>query len=217
MRKFATIGAAVFLAGALVSVALADSSPTPAVPFVMPYGKKDVSLVPSGIYTLDTNHVGIIARVSHLDFSISIFRFDRANATLEWNRDAPEKSKLKASVETGSIATNVAGFAAQLSGPQYLNAAAYPQATYVSTAFHQTDATHGTVDGDFTLLGKTKRVTFDVTLIGAGPGFAGGPVMGHVIGIEAKTAINPQDYGLPPLFKAPIEIVIDTEFDKKPS
>jgi polyisoprenoid-binding protein YceI len=194
----------------------AEVSTVPAVPMVIPHGQKDVSLVPSGTYSLDPNHVGVIARVSHLGFSFSIFRFGRAAATLVWDHDRPEHSKLSATVQTSSIATNVEGFAAQLTGDKYLNSAKWPEAQFVSTVFHQVDATHGTVDGKFTLMGKMRPVTFDVALVGAGPGFAGGPVMGHVIGIHAETGITPTDYGLSPLFKDPIAIVIDTEFDKKP-
>jgi len=213
-RRLAAAGAGLLLAGAVALAASAETA-TPATPFVIPHGQKDIGLVPSGTYTLDPNHVGVIVRVSHVGFSLSVFRFDRASATLEWNHDAPTKSKLKASVEVGSITTNVAGFAAQLAGDKYLNASKYPAATFVSSAFHQLDATHGKVDGEFTLMGRTKPVTFDVTLIGAGPGFAGGPVIGHVIGVEASTTINPQDYGLPAIFAEPIAIIIDTEFDKK--
>jgi polyisoprenoid-binding protein YceI len=66
-----------------------------------------------------------------------------------------------------------------------------------------------------TMMGKTFPVTFDVTLVGAGPGFAGGPVMGHVIGIHAETDLDPKAIGLPPIFSVPIPIAIDTEFDKK--
>src|SRR5437764_799172 len=79
------------------------------------------------------------------------------------------------------------------------------------------DAAHGQVDGQFTLMGKTRPVTFDVSLVGAGKGFAGGPVMGHVIGIHAETSINPPDYGLPAIFFSdPITLTIDTEFDHVP-
>lgn len=177
---------------------------------------KDIALVPSGRYTLDPNHLGIIVKVSHLGFSFSIFRFERAHAILDWNHDAPEKSQLNAVVEAGSIATNVVGFAAELAGDKYLNAAKYPDATFVSTAFHRRDATHGSVEGTFSLMGHSKPLTFEATLVGAGPGFAGGPVLGHVIGIEATTTVNPRDYGLPAIFSEPIEIAIETEFDHKP-
>jgi polyisoprenoid-binding protein YceI len=84
----------------------------------------------------------------------------------------------------------------------------------VSTAFVQKDATHGTVRGNFTLRGKTVPVTFAVTLVGAGPGFAGSMEMGHVIGMHAETNINPKDFGFPAMFDQPIGIVIDTEFDR---
>ena len=135
---------------------------------------------------------------------MSVFRFGKVAATLDWNPNDIAKSKLTATVDTNSIETNVPGFAEELQGDQYLKSAKFPKATFVSTAFRQTDAQHGKVDGSFTLMGKTMPVTFDVSLVGAGPGFAGGPVMGHVIGIHAEGNINPQDYGMSPFFKLPI-------------
>jgi polyisoprenoid-binding protein YceI len=184
-------------------------------PAYIPLGQKDVTLATAGIYTLDPNHVSVEARVSHIGFSISIFRFGKAEATLQWDPKAIAKSKLDATVETSSLITNVAGFAEELQGGKYLNAAKYPQATFVSTAFRRKDAMHGKVDGRLTLMGKTLPVTFDVTLVGAGPGFAGGPQMGHVIGIHAETAVDPHKLGLPAILSTPIAIVIDTEFDNK--
>ncbi|HEX4302197.1 MAG TPA: YceI family protein [Rhizomicrobium sp.] len=205
----------ILLAGAALAFAATSAFAADPAPMVIPHGGKDVSTAIAGDYTLDSNHVGLIARVSHLGFSISIFRFEKVTAKLTWDPKAIDKSQLSATVETASIASNVPGFAAELAGPKYLNAGQFPQATFVSTAFHKTDATHGTVSGTFTLKGKTKPLTFDVTLVGAGPGFAGGPVMGHVIGIHAEGAINPQDYDMGPFFKDPIQLVIDTEFDNK--
>lgn len=209
-----------FLAGAAVAAltivtqipAVAD--PAPKAPMVIPMGQHDYKLATAGTYTLDPNHIGLIARVSHLGFSISIFRFGKVAATLNWNPADVSKSKLSATVQTASIESNVPGFPEELQGDQYLKSAKFPEATFVSTAFRQTDSQHGKVDGKFTLMGKTVPLTFDVTLVGAGPGFAGGPVMGHVIGIHAESAINPQDFGMSPFFKTPIQLVIDTEFDK---
>ncbi len=211
IRKFAPLLGAI-LAACVVCGAHAADAPAPAT---IPHGTADPGKAGAGTYTLDPNHAGVVARVSHLGFSVSIFRFDKVDGTLEWDPAAVAKSKLTATVETGSIATNVPGFAAQLSGHDYLDAAAFPQATFVSTAFHQSDATHGKVDGKFTLKGKTVPLTFDVTLVGAGPGFAGAPVMGHVIGIHAETWVDPKLFDIGPFFQDPIELVIDTEFDHK--
>ncbi len=82
----------------------------------------------------------------------------------------------------------------------------------MSTAFHRTDATHGKVEGNFTLRGKTKPVTFEVELIGAGKGWENSPRMG----VHARAVVNPQDYGLMPLLGDALEIAVDTEFGRQP-
>ncbi len=192
----------------------ARAADTPA-PMVIPHGTSDISKTVAGTYTLDPYHVGVIARVSHLGFSISIFRFEKVSGTLQWDPAAVTRSQLTATVQTASIATNVPGFAQQLAGHDYLDATAFPEATFVSTAFRQSDATHGKVDGTFTLKGKTVPLTLDVTLIGAGTGFAGGPTMGHVIGIHAEGWIDPKLFNMGPFITDPIQLVIDTEFDHK--
>jgi len=115
-------------------------------------------------------------------------------------------------VKIESITSNVKDFASQLAGDKFLNAPRFPEATFVSTAFRQTDATSGKVDGQMTLMGKTAPVTFDVTLVGAGQGFGGNPR----IGVNARTWIKPQDFGMPAMFAEPIEIVVDAEFAKNP-
>ncbi|HWA92803.1 MAG TPA: YceI family protein [Rhizomicrobium sp.] len=194
----------------LVGPALAADAP----PMKLPHGQHDVRTATAGTYTLDPNHTAVIARVSHLGFSMSAFRFGKAQATLEWDPAHIEKSKLSATVDPGSIATPVPDFAQELTGADYLNVAKFPAASFVSTAFRKKDFAHGIVDGKLTLLGKTVNTSFAVTLVGAGPGFAGGPTMGHVIGIHAVTHVSPKAIGLPAVFQEPIEIAIDTEFDK---
>ena len=198
------------------AVALAQTPPAapPAAPVALPPGvfaaERDIALATAGTYALDESHTAVIARVSHLGYSHSVFRFDRAKGTLTWDPAAIEKSKIEASVETASITTNVKGFAEELVGDKFLNSKAFPQATFVSTAFKPTDKMRGKVEGQFTLMGKTKPVAFDVSLVGAGKGFGGKPR----IGVTAVATINPQDYGLSPFFTDPIQIVIDTEFEK---
>ena len=206
MRNALFVSAALLLAAPAFA---ADQPPPTPAPMVIPHGTSDYTKAVAGEYTLDSRHVGVIARVSHLGFSISIFRFGDVTAKLTWDPAAPEKSALTATVKTASIETNVPGFADDIT-KKYLDSAQFPDATFVSTAFHKVDATHGKVDGNFTLKGVTKPVTFDVTLIGAGPAFGG-----HNIGIHAEGWINPTDYNIGPFFKDPIQLVIDTEFDHK--
>ena len=194
---------AIALSTALTGVAAAQTLP----PGVFP-GERDYNQAPAGTYALDPFHAAVIAKVSHIGYSYSVFRFDKVAGNLTWDPAAPAKSSLSVSVQTGSIDTNVPNFPAELSGPKFLNAAGFPQASFVSTSFHQIDANHGKVDGQFTLMGKTVPLSFDVTLVGAGKGFMGHPR----IGVHAESSINPADFGLPAMFSAPIALVIDTEF-----
>lgn len=203
-------GAAAF-ALALSGAGLAHAACPTGLPPGVFCGAPDAALAPAGTYAVDAKHAAIIARVHHLGYSLSVFRFGKVAATLAWDPAAPQASRLSAQVDTDSIATPVAGFPEELSGDRFLKSKTYPQASFVSKSFQRTDATHGKVTGDFTLLGQTHPLTFDVELIGAGKGF-GAPRLG----IEAKAEVDPRAYGLPALFADPIELLIDAEFVRQP-
>ncbi len=211
-KSIRTLVLGMALAQTPIGAAGAQTAAPPPLPDGVFAAERDIKLATVGSYALDPMHTGVIVRVSHLGYSYSIFRFDKAQGTLTWDPAAVAQSKLSVSVPTASITTNVDGFAKDLAGDGFLKSAAFPEATFVSSAFRQTDAMHGKVDGQFTLLGKTRPLTFDVTLVGAGKGFMGRPR----IGVHARAAINPQDYGLPSFFTDPIEIVVDTELERAP-
>lgn len=198
------------VSASLIAAAHAQGTQSNGLPPGVYMGEADYKQAPAGSYTLDPDHASVIARVSHLRYSWSIFRFDRVVGTLKWDPVNTANSSISAKVETASITSNVKGFAQELSGDKFLKSTAFPEATFVSTAFRQMSTRRGKVDGQFTLMGKTKPVTFDVELVGAGRGFADRAR----IGVTAKGSINPVDFGLPPLFGDAIEIVIDVEFQK---
>ena len=199
------------LLAAVPSAGLAQSPP-PDLPPGVYMGEPDLKQATAGTYTLDPDHAAVIARVSHIGYSYSIFRFDRLSATLAWDPANTARRSLSAKVETASITSNVKGFGEQLAGDEFLKSKAFPEATFTSTAFRQTSPRSGKVDGTLSLMGKTRPVTFDVELVGAGKGFAGQPRMG----MTARTRINPVDFGLPPLLGEAIEIVVDAEFQRNP-
>lgn len=206
-----TVAAFAALALALSTAPPARATPAcpPGVPESVGCGEPSLKAAVAGTYVLDQTHTSVIARVPHIGYSYSIFRFGKADATLVWNPADPAKSTLTASVETGSIETPVEGFAKDLAGDKFLKSAAFPKATFQSTAFRQTGPTSGKVDGQLTLMGRTRTATFDVQLVGAGTGF-GKPRLG----LEAKAAIQPQEFGLPAVFDRPISLVFDVEFER---
>jgi polyisoprenoid-binding protein YceI len=194
----------------MIAAAQAQGTQQNGLPPGVYMGEADYKQAPAGTYAVDPDHASVIARVSHLRYSWSIFRFDKVSGTMKWDPADPANSSINAKVETASITSNVKGFAQELSGNNFLKSTAFPEATFVSSAFRQMSTRRGKVDGHFTLMGKTKAVTFDVELVGAGKGFADRPR----IGVSARGSINPVDFGLPPLFGDSIEIVVDVEFQK---
>lgn len=185
-------------------------------PADVPQGQKDFHAAAAGAYRLDPAHTAVIARVLHLGFSYSVFRFDAPSGTLDWNPDDPTQARLTAEVRIDSLSSPVPGFAPYLLGADYLDAAANPTARFVSDGFTVGSDTQGTVSGQLTLMGKTHPATFEVELIGAGKGYTGdaqgNPIIRDLIGVQAQTRIDPQAYGLNAFFTAPIPIQIDAEF-----
>lgn len=199
-------------AAAILAATPAAAAPCPpGVPAGVACGDPNPALAPAGTYVLDEQHTSVLARVSHIGYSYSVFRFDRVSGQLSWDPTAPAKSRLTVRVETGSINTPVKGFAEQLAGADFLNSKEFPTATFTSTAFRPTGATRGEVDGELSFRGKTRPFTFQVELVGAGAGF-GKPR----IGVQARGALKPSDFGLSATLGPEIELVVDTEFERTP-
>jgi len=204
----ARIGRRSFAMAAALSVFVA--APALALP-PMPKPSHDYKLAPAGHYVLDPKHTAVVIRVPHVGFSYSVFRFLTVSADLDWDPANPAADALKATVDPKSIATApVDNFGAELTGPGFLDAGKNPTATFVSKAFKPIDATHGQVSGDLTIMGVTTPVTFDVDLVGDGQGFRG-----PVIGVTARTKLDPKAYALPPFIAGDIELTIDAEFDQQ--
>jgi polyisoprenoid-binding protein YceI len=211
MKSRKLVLAATFATALMASGAAFAQSATPA-PAAPVAAKADVAATTAGTYAIDVSHASVVARVLHQGFSYSIFRFDKLDGELVWDPKSPAADKLTVNIDTASITTPVAGFSAEI-GEKFLKTKEFPKATFVATKFTQASPSKGKVDGNFTLMGVTKPISIDATLIGAGSNRRG-----PVIGVHGMTKINAADYGLAAMFAgAPIEIVLDVEFHKKPS
>lgn len=196
----------------LAGTAEAQGVCPPGIPQGIFCGEAKYEHATAGTYKLDESHSAVLARVSHIGYSYSVFRFDEVAGELKWDPASPEKSSLSMTVKTGSISTPVKDFAKALQGEMFLNTGKFPDATFVSSAFRKADATSGKVEGTLTLLGKSAPVTLDVVLVGAGKGFDGNPRVGAAV----RGWIKPADFGMAPIFDRPIEIVADVEFGRLP-
>jgi polyisoprenoid-binding protein YceI len=159
---------------------------------------------PAGTYTVDLGHARLWFGVSHLGFSTYTALFTDWDATLAFDPANPQDMTVSATIDVASLETHYPDpafdFNAVITGPEFLDAARFPTATFTSTAISLTGPNTADVTGDLTLHGVTRPVTLAVTYNG---GWADMPLdVGARIGFSASGTINRADfgvaYGLPP-------------------
>jgi polyisoprenoid-binding protein YceI len=171
---------------ALVSTAPAEAAPAAAAT------AQAVPQVRSGNYALDRSHAKIIWSVSHFGFSTYYGEFTDFDARLTLDAANPERSRLNVTVATPSIATHNDALDAHLKNADFFDVANHPNATFNSTAIRRTGATTAEVTGDFTMLGRTRPLTLNVTFNAAGDNMAGV----YTAGFSATGTIKRSDYGM---------------------
>jgi polyisoprenoid-binding protein YceI len=149
--------------------------------------------LPQGDYRLDPQHATILFKVDHLGFSRLTGRFDRFDATLNFDPQEPQAAKLVAVIDPASIDLNLPVFEEELRGPDWLDVEQYPEARFESHTIAITGADTGKVTGDLTLHGVTAPVTLDVTFNGGGDDLLTGV---YRLGFAARGSVLRSTFGL---------------------
>ena len=181
---------------------------------LQPSVQADATALRAGAYQLDPRHAVLLWKVTHLGFSKYVGRFNTFDATLSYDPDNPSAAQVAVVVDTASIDVNYPEFEEDLRGGSWFNVNAFPDASFESTAVALDKNGHGTVTGNFTLLGVTKPVTFDVIFNGG----ARNPLTRkYTVGFEANGVIKRSDFGMTNLLPAvgdDIELEMHVEFLK---
>lgn len=186
---------------------------------------QDLEPPEAGRYQIDLGHTRLLFRVSHLGFSNYTALFTDISGDLGFDPAAPETMQVTARIRADSVETHypdpALDFNAVLTGPEFLNAAEFPEITFASTAVALTGAQTATVTGDLTLHGVTKPVSLAVTYNG---GWKDMPLdVGGRIGFSATGAFNRSDFGVGFGVPAPgttmgvsdrVEVILEAEFVK---
>ncbi|HTK33831.1 MAG TPA: YceI family protein [Caulobacteraceae bacterium] len=201
----ATLGLAFGLAAIAGAPVLAQPPGAPAAPVIT----KDPMSVPAGVYKIDKEHQSVVARIAHSGFSMSTVRFGVTDGVLNWDPAHIENSKVNVTVSTKAYYAPIT-YGIDPGAPNLMNAAAFPTATFVSTGIKRTGPTTGQIMGNLTLMGQTKPVTIDASLVGAGKSNRGIPS----IGFTGVMKIKRGDFGFNAMqaLGQDIEIVLDAEF-----
>lgn len=144
----------------------------------------------AGTWVLDPAHSEVTFSVRHMMISKVRGTFGVKSATLVAPEN-PLEATAQASVEVASIDTKDAGRDDHLRSAEFFDAETFPTMEFVSTGT-RVDSGDFLVDGDLTIRGITRPVTFEFDF----GGFGSDPFGNYKAGASASTTINREDFGL---------------------
>jgi polyisoprenoid-binding protein YceI len=144
----------------------------------------------AGNWTVDPVHSEVSFVVRHMMVSKVRGRFDTFTATVVTGED-PLQSTVTASVELNSVSTGSADRDNHIRSDDFFGIESHPTMTFQSTGVRR-DGDDFLLDGDLSLRGITKPVTFSLELNGFGPDAYGGTRAGFT----ATSEINRSDFGV---------------------
>jgi polyisoprenoid-binding protein YceI len=144
----------------------------------------------AGTWKLDPNHSEVSFWVKHLKISKVRGTFETVDATIVTAPD-PKDSTISAVIDVASVNTGQKDRDNHLRTSDFFLAEEHPQLTFVSTQIN-TDGDDFSVDGNLTLRGVTKPVTFS----GEFNGVATDEYGQTKAGATASTKINRHDFGV---------------------
>lgn len=200
----------------MVCVTMALAGPSPGEPVAAQGLTTDPTRVRAGAYALDPAHGKITWSVSHLGFSTYYGHIVEVAARLDLDPEAPARSRLSATIGTGSIDGQNDALNAFLRGPGFFDAARFPTATFTGTAIEPTSPTTARISGTLSLRGVTKPVAFDATFNRAGPSPSD---KAYTVGFDGRAVIKCSDFGLgglPPALGDEVTLRLEGEFKAIP-
>jgi len=151
----------------------------------------------AGTWVIDPTHSEVGFSVRHLAISKVKGKFERFSGTIT-TAENPLESTVEATVEVASINTNQADRDGHLRTGDFFAAEEHPEFTFTSTGARAEGGDYK-VDGELTLRGVTKQVSFDIDF----GGFGTDPYGNYKVGFTATTVVNREDYGIQ--WNAPLE------------
>jgi polyisoprenoid-binding protein YceI len=144
-------------------------------------------------WNIDPVHSVVEFKVRHMMISNVKGQFSKITGTLTLDEAHPENSNVETSIDVTSIDTRDAQRDAHLKSADFLDAEKFPAITFKSTSVKPAGAGRGTVEGDLTIHGVTRKVALDVE----GPTAPGKDPWGNTrVAVTATTKISRKDYGL---------------------
>lgn len=185
------------------------------VSLITPRVKTELVEIREGQYELDSDHAALLFKVDHLGLSTFVGRFEKFDATLDFDPENMSASRLEAVIDMASINVNNPEFASTIKGGDWFNIESYPQAIYRTQSVGKVDGNRVEYIGELTFLGKTNPVVIWVTFRGGAMNMLTGR---YTLGFSASGEFKRSDFGLDNYIPAVgdlIELEIHAEFQRK--
>ncbi|MBW0278113.1 YceI family protein [Shewanella xiamenensis] len=145
-------------------------------------------------YVIDREgaHASITFKVSHLGYSYVVGRFNDFSGDFSYDAKNPAAAKVNVKVNTLSVDSNHAERDKHIRSADFLNAAKFAEATFVSTSVEDKGNGDMVIKGNFTLNGVTKPLAIQVHAVGEGQD----PWGGYRAGFTGTTTFAMKDYGI---------------------
>ena len=144
-------------------------------------------------WNIDPAHAAAEFKVKHMMIANVKGHFSKVTGVLMRDESDPTKSRVEASIEAASIETREPQRDAHLKSADFLHVEKFPRLSFKSSDIKVAGEGELKIDGDLTIRGVTRKVTFAVE----GPTPPTKDPWGNTrIAISATTKINRKDFGL---------------------
>ncbi len=168
-----------------------------------------------GQYQLDPKHTSVVFKVSHMQLSTYVGRFNRMDATLDFDPQHPEATRLEAWVDASSVDVNNESLEQKLKG-NWFKSKQYPKIILKTlSALPTKHVNQFEFQVELTLLGVTKHIPLTATFHGGASNWLTGY---YTLGFSALIEIKRSDFGMDqyiPLVGDDVTIEIYAEFQKQ--
>lgn len=149
-------------------------------------------------WTLDLGHAYIGWEIDHMNMANTVGRFNEFDGTFLIDETDPANSQITFMINAASVDSNHAGRDNHIRNADYLNVAAHPEISFVSTTVQMLTPTTGKLMGDLEMLGITAPVELDFELVNRRtyPDFIPNYDEVEVVGFHATGEVMRLDHGM---------------------
>lgn len=184
------------------------------ISLLTPRVEPEVAKLKAGQYALDKTHASLLFKVQHLGLSTYVGRFNRFDASLEFDPSNIVNAKLDAIIDIDSLDINNPGLKKDLMGNTWFKQKQFPQARFSTLSVVPVSATQFDFTGNLDWRGIVKPLTVSVTFHGGANNILS---QKYTLGFSAQGSFLRSDFGMDayiPIVGDNIELEVFAEFQK---